>query len=42
MLTDKELNNIKAGGVQWYIIAGGIITFLIGLIDGYLRPSKCN
>lgn len=21
---------------------GGIITFLIGVIDGYVRPLKCN
>lgn len=44
MLTKEELNKINGGAVNWAIVgvAGSIITFLIGLADGYLRPLKCN
>ena len=41
-LTKKELKEIQGGGVGTYIIIGGIIVFLIGVIDGYVRPLKCN
>lgn len=42
MLSNYELNNISGGGYGWYLVLGGAITFLIGVIDGYLRPLKCN
>lgn len=37
-----ELKGIEGGGA-WAIagIIGGII-FLIGVIDGFVRPLKCN
>lgn len=42
-LTNKELKEIKGG---WSISAifglGAFITFIIGAIDGYIRPLKCN
>lgn len=41
-LNEKELMNIKAGG--WgvgLLIATGVV-FIIGVIDGYVRPLKCN
>lgn len=41
-LSKTELNNINGGGVAGYFIFGGILTFLIGFIDGYTRPLKCN
>ena len=44
VLTNKELNGITGGtigiGGGLLIIAG--IVFLIGVIDGYIRPKKCN
>lgn len=43
-LTDDELKNISGGGLSagvWVGLAAGI-TFLIGLIDGMVRPLKCN
>lgn len=44
MLSNDELYNIKAGafntGIASIIIAG--IVFIIGIIDGYFRPLKCN
>ncbi len=43
-LTDKELLSIQGGAISFgtgLLIVGGII-FLIGVIDGYVRPLKCN
>ena len=43
-MSKEELTSIK-GGISKTIIAGAagvIITFVIGLIDGYLRPLSCN
>ena len=43
-ITNKVLKNIKGGGLSLWggigIIAG--IIFAIGVIDGYVRPLKCN
>ncbi|MBQ7136803.1 MAG: hypothetical protein IJO43_02350 [Bacilli bacterium] len=43
-INSNELKNIKGGGIT---IWGGIgiasgILFLIGVIDGFVRPLKCN
>lgn len=38
----EELCGIRGGGYAWYMVLGGAIAFLIGVIDGYLRPLKCN
>ncbi len=43
-LTKDELKNINAGGFSFGIgiaIGAGLI-FIIGLIDGYVRPLACN
>ena len=39
----EELINIK-GGANWVAwgIGSTLVSFLIGLVDGYLRPLKCN
>lgn len=44
MLTDKELNLINGGAIKWTIglAIGSLITLIAGIIDGYLRPLKCN
>ena len=43
-LNNQELETIKGGGLSWAaiagIVSGGI--FLIGVLDGYLRPYKCR
>lgn len=41
-LSKTELNNIVGGGLTGFAIFGGIIAFIIGVIDGYTRPLKCN
>ena len=43
-LNKNELNDVKAGAIRWGIVGiiGGIITFIVGVIDGYTNPSKCR
>lgn len=42
-LTNEELLNVNAGAIRtWAIVAIGIFVFAAGVIDGYLRPLKCN
>ena len=43
-MNKEELLNIKGGVSKGLILgaAGVIITFLIGLFDGYMRPLSCN
>lgn len=43
-LTKNELLQITGGGVDLGVISaiGAALTFIIGIIDGYLRPIKCN
>ena len=43
-MNNEELLNIKAG-ISKGILIGGIsiiISFLIGVVDGYYRPLSCN
>lgn len=43
-MNNNELNQVyggKASGMIFFAL-GGLITFLIGVIDGYYRPLKCN
>ncbi len=42
-LSVKEMHDIKGGSkaaIGLAIVAG--ITFLIGVIDGFVRPLRCN
>ena len=46
VLNNRELMNIR-GGASYKKIGFGIIisalgSFIVGIIDGYLRPLKCN
>ncbi len=43
-LKKEEMQEINGGAVGfgfWALIGGGIV-FMIGLIDGFVRPLKCN
>ncbi len=44
MLEKDELLLIKGGAADWVIIGiiGTLITFVVGVVDGYLRPLKCE
>ena len=43
-MSDNELKTIEGGGLSFGAIVGiaAGITFLIGIIDGIVRPLKCN
>lgn len=45
-LNKKELSKIEGGGAGTAFALGclfvGIVIFTIGVIDGYMRPLKCN
>lgn len=41
-LNDNELKAINGGGIGAWLLIGGGIVFLIGVIDGYVRPLACN
>lgn len=43
-MNNNELYEIKGGGVNWGIVAalGAFASFLVGLVDGYVNPKKCN
>ena len=46
VLSDQETLMISGGGTGKNISLGIILTalgsFIVGIIDGYLRPLKCN
>ena len=44
MLTKEELYNINAGAAKWSVglVVGAVISFLVGVIDGFIRPLGCN
>ncbi len=43
-MSKNELLAVTGGGISLSALAGigAAITFLIGVIDGYLRPTKCE
>lgn len=41
-LNKNELEQINGGGIGIGLLIGAGIVFLIGVIDGYVRPLKCN
>lgn len=47
ILNNQELAKIQGGGKSkktygLLIALGGVIALAVGIIDGYLRPLKCN
>lgn len=43
-LNDNELKNITGGGIGFgagLLISAGIV-FVVGIIDGYIRPLACR
>lgn len=43
-LNNEEMNKISGGGVNWTMIAGvgALVSLLVGIVDGYINPIKCN
>ena len=44
VLKNEELINTSGGAIKYgvYGLIGAAITFILGMIDGYLRPLACN
>ena len=44
MINDSELTNIKGGAAKYFygIGVGALVSFVIGIIDGYMRPLSCH
>ena len=44
MISNEQLKNIEGGGISigTGLFFGGVITFIIGLVDGYVRPLACR
>ena len=43
-LSKDEILNLKGGALKWGVIGlvTGIITFIIGVIDGITNPKRCT
>ena len=43
-INNEKLAEIKGGAFNWGILAGigAAISFIIGVIDGWVNPQKCN
>lgn len=41
-LNKKELENINGGGLGLGLLIGAGVVFLIGVVDGYVRPLSCH
>ena len=43
-INEKELEQVQGGGFSWGVAAAVVagITFIVGIIDGYANPIKCN
>ena len=44
VLNNNELKCIEGGAIKIGLIVGIVagVSFIAGIIDGYLRPLKCN
>ena len=43
-INNEQLKEVKGGGINWGIAAGisAALSFIIGVIDGWINPAKCN
>lgn len=45
-LSNEELNNVSGGiavlKARHFAMIGGVITFIIGAVNGFLRPLSCS
>ena len=41
-LSNEELKQIHGGGAGIALLIGAGVVFLIGVIDGYVRPLACR
>lgn len=41
-LSNRELMQVSGGGYGLWAALGGVITFLISAIEGFLNPIECS
>ena len=43
-ISNEQMNEIKGGAINWGMLAGigAIASFIIGVIDGWTNPRRCN
>ena len=41
-LTNKELMQVNGGGYGMWAVLGGLITFIISAVEGFLNPIACG
>ena len=43
-LDNEEMLSIKGGAISLKVVSfiGGAIVFLIGFVDGFINPKRCN
>ncbi len=43
-ISNEEMKAIEGGAVNWGVMAGlsAFASFLIGIVDGYINPRRCN
>lgn len=41
-ISNNELKQINGGGFGLGLLIGGLATFVIGVIDGFVNPLKCR
>ena len=43
-LQNNDLYNVEGGAVKWGVLSGiaAAISFIMGFIDGYTNPKRCN
>lgn len=41
-LNKQELLNINGGGIGFGLAIGAFFVFIVGVIDGIVRPLKCH
>ena len=44
ILNENELHKVTGGSINWTTISiiGTVISFIAGIVDGYLRPISCH
>ena len=43
-LTNNEMYSVEGGAAKWGVVAliSGAIVLIVGILDGFTNPTKCN
>ena len=43
-ISSLEMQSVNGGAIKWGVVAGfgAFASFIIGVIDGWMHPKKCN